>query len=174
MRQQDVVELYRTLEALGVVIWIDGGWGVDALLGEETRPHSDLDIAIEKRHLSGLTDLLARRGYTDRPRDDTSPWNFVLGDDEGRLVDIHVIEFDPQGRGIYGPPENGVFYPASALTGRGSIGGHPVRCISAEDMVRFHTGYAPRETDIADVQRLCDRFDVPLPEGFPARKVRPE
>lgn len=170
MRRQDVLELYSTLESLGIGIWIDGGWGVDALLGEETRPHSDLDIAIETRHLPALTALLAGRGYTDRPRDDTSPWNFVLGDDAGRLVDIHVIELDAQGRGIYGPPENGVFYPASALTGRGSIGGHPVRCISPEDMVRFHTGYPPRDTDIADVHRLCDRFGLPLPVGFPARK----
>jgi hypothetical protein len=31
---RDVTELYRQLEVLGIEIWIDGGWGVDALLGE--------------------------------------------------------------------------------------------------------------------------------------------
>jgi hypothetical protein len=40
--------------------------------------------------------------------------------------------------------------------------------------VRFHTGYAPRDTDIADVHRLCGRFCLPLPEGFPTHKDRPE
>jgi lincosamide nucleotidyltransferase A/C/D/E len=40
----DVIDLYATLENLGVEIWIDGGWGVDALLGEQSRPHQDLDI----------------------------------------------------------------------------------------------------------------------------------
>ena len=31
---------------LGIKVWIDGGWGVDALLGECTREHQDLDIMI--------------------------------------------------------------------------------------------------------------------------------
>ncbi len=31
---------------LGITVWIDGGWGVDALLGECTREHQDLDIMI--------------------------------------------------------------------------------------------------------------------------------
>ena len=33
-------------DELGIEVWIDGGWGVDALLGECTRPHQDLDIII--------------------------------------------------------------------------------------------------------------------------------
>ena len=32
----DVVALYTELESLGIKIWIDGGWGVDALLGKQT------------------------------------------------------------------------------------------------------------------------------------------
>ena len=40
------------LEVLGVLrsnvveAWVAGGWGVDALLGEQTREHRDLDILI--------------------------------------------------------------------------------------------------------------------------------
>ena len=34
MTAEDVVALYGLLEELGIEIWIDGGWGVDALLGE--------------------------------------------------------------------------------------------------------------------------------------------
>jgi lincosamide nucleotidyltransferase A/C/D/E len=44
MSSGDVVELLRLLETSGVEVYVDGGWGVDALLGEQTRPHSDLDI----------------------------------------------------------------------------------------------------------------------------------
>ena len=52
MTSGDVIELYSTLGALGVEIWIDGGWGVDALLGGQTRPHKDLDISIEKKDVA--------------------------------------------------------------------------------------------------------------------------
>ena len=49
MNSADVINLYTTLEKLGVEIWVDGGWGVDALLGEQTHPHKDLDIAIGQK-----------------------------------------------------------------------------------------------------------------------------
>jgi lincosamide nucleotidyltransferase A/C/D/E len=42
------------LEKLGIEIWVDGGWGVDALLGEQTRPHKDLDIAIQQKDVPQL------------------------------------------------------------------------------------------------------------------------
>jgi lincosamide nucleotidyltransferase A/C/D/E len=62
MTSVDVIDLCATLEVSGVEIWIDGGWGVDALLGEQTRPHRDLDIAIQKKHLPQL------QRCTRRPR----------------------------------------------------------------------------------------------------------
>ncbi|WP_423201786.1 nucleotidyltransferase domain-containing protein [Edaphobacter modestus] len=31
--------MYRRLGSSGIEIWIDGGWGVDALLGHQTRVH---------------------------------------------------------------------------------------------------------------------------------------
>jgi lincosamide nucleotidyltransferase A/C/D/E len=33
----DVLEILAWLEAAEVEIWLDGGWGHDALLGEQTR-----------------------------------------------------------------------------------------------------------------------------------------
>jgi lincosamide nucleotidyltransferase A/C/D/E len=43
MTSADVTEFYIDSNALGIEIWIEGGWGVDALLGEQTRPVADLD-----------------------------------------------------------------------------------------------------------------------------------
>ena len=162
----EVIALYATLENLGINIWIDGGWGVDALLGEQTRPHEDLDIVIQQHDLPQLRTLLEGRGYRDVPRDDTSAWNFVLGDDGGHLVDVHVIVFDAQGNGIYGPPQNGVMYPAESLTGQGVIDGQAVRCISPEWLVRFHTGYELHDTDFHDVRALCAKFGIDLPTEY--------
>lgn len=166
----DVVELYTLLDHLGIEIWLDGGWGVDALLGEQTRPHGDLDIAIQHKDVPQLRELLEARGYKDVPRGDTTPWNFVLGDDQGRLVDVHAVTLDAAGNGLYGPAKEGVMYPAGSLTGSGVVDGHAVRCISAEYVVKFHSGYKLRASDYADVTAVCARFGIEYPAEYAAWK----
>jgi lincosamide nucleotidyltransferase A/C/D/E len=168
----DVVDFYKTITKLGVELWIDGGWGVDALLGEKTRPHEDLDIAIQQKDVPVLRHLLQARGYTDIKLGDARPWNFVLGDENGREIDVHVIVLDDYGNGIYGPPEKGEKYPAVSLTGTGNIDGLAVRCISPEWMVKFHSGYDLREKDFQDVSALCKRFGIQLPEVYEQFKKR--
>jgi lincosamide nucleotidyltransferase A/C/D/E len=162
----DVIDLYATLENLGVEIWIDGGWGVDALLGEQSRPHQDLDIAIQQKDVQKLRHLLRARGYEDIKLEHAKPWNFVLGDQDGREIDIHVIVFDDQGNGIYGPAEKGEMYPATSLTGTGLIEGRTVRCISPEWVVRFHSGYELKDKDFRDVSALCRKFGIDLPPAY--------
>src|SRR5258708_25862951 len=166
MTGADVLSFYSELESLGITIWIDGGWGVDALLGEQTRPHKDLDIAIQRKDVAKLCALLQSRGYREIKLEAARTWNFVLSDTDGREIDCHFIGIDDQGDGIYGPPENNVMYPAASLTGTGSIFGQAVRCISAEWMVKFHSGYQLKEKDFRDVSALCEKFGIPLPEAF--------
>ena len=40
----DVIALCRAFQREGVKVWIDGGWGVDTLLGEQTRGHNSHHI----------------------------------------------------------------------------------------------------------------------------------
>jgi lincosamide nucleotidyltransferase A/C/D/E len=155
--------LYQALADRGIPIWIDGGWGVDALLGRETRLHNDLDIVIEEKDLAAFHALVGAQGFRDSPKPDTRPWNFVLAHDDGRAIDVHVIVRDAAGNGIYGPPSRNVMYPATALTGQGIIAGLPVRCTSAAFQVQSHTGYPPRDFDIADVTALCEKFGLENP-----------
>ena len=166
MTSRDVIDLYLSLERLGVNIWIDGGWCVDALLGEQSRPHKDLDIAIQQNEVSKLRDELLERGYRDIKVEIARDWNFVLGDEHGREIDVHVIVLNSQGDGIYGPPENGEKYPSSSLTGSGLIEGRTVRCISPEWMVKFHSGYELQEKDFQDVWALCKKFGIDLPPEY--------
>jgi len=168
----DVVDFYRTITQSGVELWIDGGWGVDALLGEQTRPHTDLDIAIQKKDVPVLRHLLQERGYTDIKLEDARPWNFVLGDGNGREIDVHVIVLDEQGDGIYGPPEKGEKYPAASLTGTGNIDGQAVRRISPEWAVKFHSGYDLKDKDFRDVSALCKKFGIELPAMYERFKER--
>ena len=79
-----VVELLRLFVAHGIDVWVD----------------------------PKLRALLEARGYRDVPRPDTRDCNFVLGDDEGREVDVHSYTFDESGRHVFGCE-----YPAESLTG---------------------------------------------------------
>jgi hypothetical protein len=42
----DVLEILDRLDRAGLTVWLDGGWGIDALLGRHNRPHEDLDLVI--------------------------------------------------------------------------------------------------------------------------------
>ncbi len=44
--------------------------------------------------------------------------------------------------------------------------GEELRCITAEWVVRYHTGYEPDEDDRRDVRALCDAFGVELPAVY--------
>jgi len=158
MTAGDVVDIVKLLEQNGIEVYIDGGWGVDALLGEQTRKHEDLDIALPHRFVPKLRELLEARGYIDVLRDDTRDCNFVLGDDKGRLVDVHSYTFDEDGNNIFG-----VAYEPQHLTGNGIINGYPVKGVLPEIMVDFHTGYEVDADDYHDVKALCGRFNIPLP-----------
>jgi lincosamide nucleotidyltransferase A/C/D/E len=161
MTAEDVVEFIKLLKDAGIEVCIDGGWGVDALLGKQTRRHSDLDIAVEHKHVPLIRTLLEARRYQDVPRDDTRDCNFVLGDDAGHQIDIHTYTFDAEGKLIFG-----VSYPYDSLNGTGTINGFSVRCITLEWLVKFHTGYKLDENDYQDVKQLCQAFGIELPAEY--------
>jgi len=157
----DVIKFVKLLNAHNIEVIIDGGWGVDALLGEHTRPHEDLDIAVQHKDVPAIRALLEARGYQDVPRDDTRDCNFVMGDEEGHLIDFHSFTFDSEGKLLFG-----VAYPYDSLNGTGSIDGYAVRCISPAWMVKFHTGYPLDENDFHDVRLLCQRFNIEIPSEY--------
>jgi lincosamide nucleotidyltransferase A/C/D/E len=161
MTAQAAIELIQFFEHNQIVVVLDGGWGVDALLGRQSRPHSDLDIVIAYPDAVPLRALLESRGYVDVPRPDTRPVNFVMGDDQGHWVDIHTYSLDRVHHS-----EQGLDYPPDSLHGTGSILGHPVRCIDVVNMVNFHTGYELDENDYHDVKALCLLFGIELPSEY--------
>ncbi len=163
MNASDVIDFYFQMDALDITIWLDGGWGVDALLGEQTRAHADLDIAVQEADYATARGFLERSGFRDLQRDDTRPRNFVLADANGREIDFHVIVLDADGNGVHGPRENGQIYPAEALRWTGRVGGVPVRCVSPAFQIASHTGYALSQKGYRDVRALAERFGLDLP-----------
>lgn len=161
MSAEDAVELLKLFEAHHITVWVDGGWGVDALLGEQTRLHNDLDLALAHQDVPTLRALLTERGYTEVPRDDSWECNFVLGDNHSHEVDLHSCTFDADGNNIFG-----VAYPFDSLTGNGVIHDYPVRCIEPNWMVKFHTGYPLDENDYHDIKLLCQKFGIEIPPDY--------
>ena len=46
MTEADVVEVLKWLSEGEIAVWLNGDWGVDALVGEQTRDHEDLDLIV--------------------------------------------------------------------------------------------------------------------------------
>ena len=166
MKAEDVVELVELLERNDIRVWLDGGWGVDALLEEQTRPHKDLDLVAALPDVPRMQTLLAGRGF--KLVEGGPPMSFVLADEKGRHLDVHPVTWDERGNGIY-RMQNGQdwVYPASGFAGSGSVLGQRVRCLTAEtQMLLCHTGYELSEKDFREMDALHQRFGVEYPPEY--------
>ena len=149
-------------DELDITVWIDGGWGVDALLGECTRNHQDLDIIISWEDSAVLTEALFTLGFVDVYTDDRKDRNFVMGHQLHGMIDFHVIELTEDGGAVYGPGEIDWVITESELNAVGSIGGREVQCLSVDYQVRSHAGYTLTDTDFSDLRTLQEKFGVKL------------
>ena len=163
MTADAVLEAVDALTAAGVRFWLDGGWGVDALLGEQTRDHADLDLIIDDADVGRLRAALGALGYTEVP--DASATSFVLVRDRDDRIDVHPIPFDAAGVGRFDLGDGRRWpFPPRAFTGRGRVRDRDVPCLTADAQVQCHAqGYAPTENDLGDMERLQERFGVVLP-----------
>lgn len=110
MQAQDVLEVIHQLERAGVASWLDGGWGVDALLGRQTRSHDDVDVIITLEQARLAEETLCFAGYV--VTEDERPTRFVMRDSQGRSIDFHPVTFDQQGDRIQRLPDGtGFHYP---------------------------------------------------------------
>ena len=156
-------DLLCELESRGITVWLEGGWAIDALLGEQTREHDDLDVLVAVEDVARLEAALGARGYAHAGSD--GPSSFYLVDSAGRQVDVHLVSFAPSGDATYvmGHGREWV-YPAAAFDAVGTIAGRAVRPLSAPMMMVNHTtGYALDAVHQRDVELLSDRFEIPLP-----------
>jgi lincosamide nucleotidyltransferase A/C/D/E len=161
MSAADVVELLSWFDEARVDVWLDGGWGVDALVGEQSREHKDLDLIVRDDHESQMREVLATHGFGQIRG---VPQNFVLADERGREVDVHPVRFDDQGNGHLLSEDGEPFlHPAEAFAATGSVSGYRVACLSAEAQMSNHSfGYEPGETDAHDMRLLHERLGTSL------------
>lgn len=131
MGPERTIETLEALEQADVACCCMGGWGVDALVGKQSRKHHDLDLIVERKSRQTALQALAGLGYRTwyeqsgkGPMDD----RVVVRDSAMRVVDIHPVDLEA----------------ADLSIASGSIGGHPVRCISAEQQFQSQQGFRKR------------------------------
>lgn len=68
MEASEAARLAAALEDAGIAIWLDGGWGVDALVEGQTREHDDLDFVVALRRTFAVRrPASAASGASGRP-----------------------------------------------------------------------------------------------------------
>lgn len=159
MTADDVLSILAGLRQADVDIWIGGGWGIDALVGEQTRQHRDLDLMHRASQEPAVVAALAGAGFVETL--DWRPVRFVVTDPRGRDIDLHPLTFVPDGSAVQASPdaERPFVYPVSCFA-TGTIQGSAVPCLSAEQQVYFHQGYEPADHDRRDMARLRRAFGI--------------
>jgi lincosamide nucleotidyltransferase A/C/D/E len=173
---EEAVYIYRLLSADGIPVWLTGGWGIDALLGEQTRPHKDLDIILLLDDVQRMRILLSGEGFGLKELWSENRWDtdaqgveiataFVLQHADGREIDAHALRMDEQGNGIPAWDSEGLTFKRQDLAGKGKITGFAVRCLSPEIQVVCHTGYQLPDVQRRDLELLHKKYSVGDPDA---------
>ena len=148
-------ELRRVLavfESLACPHWLEGGWGVDALVGRQTRAHRDVDVDFDARFEARVLAALEGLGYAVET--DWRPNRVELAADGERWVDLHPLQVDADGAARQAALGGGWHeFPASYFT-TGRLGDVAVPCLSLEAQLLFHSGYQLRDIDAHDLALL--------------------
>ena len=164
MTAETVLELLDILRDARIDAWVDGGWGVDALVRRQTRPHDDVDLIVALEQVDRIREVLGRRGFS--VAEDQLPVRFVLSHPTLGHIDFHTVTFDAEGGGLQPQPNGTTFrYPPEGFVS-GEIGGRIVGCVSPAVQVLCHLGYEPKDKDIHDIVSLCEAFGMALPASY--------
>lgn len=151
MTASGVLAVLSAIRAAGVTGWVDGGWGVDALLGRTTREHTDLDLVVLMPELDAARAVLADIGFRTVLRD-WLPAALAVANSEGNEVDLHPITPDGSGGGHQELADGNRFYYPRPVAGR--IDEIAVDCVDTATQVLAHQGYTPTAKDRADLRLL--------------------
>lgn len=162
----DVLALLTVLRLDDEPHWVEGGWGVDALLGQQSRDHGDLDLMIDHSCADRAEASLREAGFELIYEDWPGYVSYMHG--TGHVIDLCITAADRYGdrwnvNRTVGRSEPD--YPFDGFT-YGWIGGQRVACLGPEVQIAHHQGYEPEEVDRWDVEQLRSRFDVAVPHAL--------
>lgn len=145
-----LIGLVDRLRGASIPVWVAGGWGIDALVGEQTREHRDLDLLYAIEDDGEMRTVLAGAGYCV----ETDWWPVRVEFAGASYIDVHPLRFSRDGSAVQAGLDDTQFhYPASAFVS-GRIAGREVGCLSEAQQRLFHTGYPLRAVDRHDLAQL--------------------
>jgi len=156
MPQAEVERIVLALSVAGDKFWLDGGWGVDALMEKQTRNHKDLDMCVDIRDIGQIKSVLEALRY--RISKDESPTRVIMKHGNSHRVDIHLLELDEEGNGKQKYSAGFHLYPSEDLTDKGLIDKYVVSCLSPRLQVKFREAYKPDVKSRHDVKALLHKY----------------
>lgn len=154
MTAADVLEITGALDLAGVRYWLAGGWGIDALVGRQTRDHRDLDLVVDGADTVGALEAMNGRGFRHVPAvaDNTHrevpgafmPLRELMHDHRRRTVDLHPVD-------VATWPGDELLLDRFAV---GTVDGRELPCLSAAAQRAAHEGFALTEAHLADLRAL--------------------
>lgn len=150
--EETVLEVLSLLEKNDICYWLDGGWGVDALAGKQTREHRDIDIDFDACQMDSLLQILQDVGYTMIT--DERPVRMELYHPQYSYIDIHPFVLLENGKAKQSDYEGGWFEFDADFFDKVCYKGRTIPCISLKGQKIFHTGYELREVDVHDIELL--------------------
>lgn len=171
LQMTDVLEVLDGMKASGIDVRVAGGWGVDALMGRQTREHVDLDLVVDLARESDAQAALEALGFR-RIRAEffegaLMPKQVIMRDQAGRVVDLHGVDVrrwpgDWRERRERVGRSTVPFDPARPFVA-GTLDGRPVECLSPELQIASRQGYELTDAAVADARALCARFQIAEP-----------
>ncbi|KUJ70513.1 aminoglycoside adenylyltransferase [Streptomyces albus subsp. albus] len=161
-RQLDQIsEAVRLTRALGIDLWLRGGWAMDFFLGEVTRDHTDIDWFAWAEDAELLVGELSAHGYTPVPGSPPDLQRDVVKD--GLESSFTLLARDAAGQVVVaGGPWAGAPWPEGMLDAEpGRIGALECAVVSPRAQIeikRMMPVWDPsrprRAKDAADIARL--------------------
>jgi lincosamide nucleotidyltransferase A/C/D/E len=148
----EVLQVLDAVRSTGCRFWLEGGWGVDALVGRQTRSHRDVDLDFDADNEHDVLGCLAGLGYAIET--DWRPNRVELSASGNRWVDLHPLVIDDNGDARQAALDGGWHEMHRSWFTTGVLGGVTVPCVSVEAQRHFHTGYELRTADLLDLAQL--------------------
>lgn len=150
--KENLIKVLDLLDSIKMRYWIDGGWGVDILLGKQKREHRDVDVDFDGKFTETLLDKLKEEGYEIVV--DWSPSRIELSHPKLGYIDVHPLIINEDGSARQANPQGGWYEFKAEWFSTAVFEGRVIPCISAEAQKIFHNGYELREVDKIDMKNL--------------------
>lgn len=152
VNKENLKEVLNLLDSLQIKYWIDGGWGVDILLGKQNREHRDIDVDFDGKFTELLLNTLKDKGYEITT--DWRPTRIELHHPELGYIDIHPLIISEDGSAKQAGLNDEWYAFKAEWFSSAVFEDRIIPCISAEAQKLFHSGYELRDVDKIDLKNL--------------------